>query len=179
MSSAASAATAAAASQHQRRPGAGAGSCYRARSRAAASRGGLAASLPASAGRRGFLSVAAAAEAGRNGGSGEQPGGGAGALPRQEGVAAERQELFNTIAKDGVYDELNDLLSLGQHRVWKARAPSRGAARSAEPRSARCRLTERSACTGRAQLATVMWSGAAAGDNVLDGARGRRCRRPP
>ncbi|WOL20705.1 2-phytyl-1,4-beta-naphthoquinone methyltransferase, chloroplastic isoform X1 [Canna indica] len=31
--------------------------------------------------------------------------------------SAERQALFNSIAK--VYDNLNDLLSLGQHRTWK------------------------------------------------------------
>jgi len=30
-----------------------------------------------------------------------------------------RQALFNDIAP--VYDTLNDVLSLGQHRVWKAR----------------------------------------------------------
>lgn len=36
--------------------------------------------------------------------------------------AAERQELFNRIAP--VYDNLNDLLSLGLHRVWKRMAVS-------------------------------------------------------
>eukprot|EP00958_Prasinococcus_capsulatus_P005672 scaffold547_cov384-Prasinococcus_capsulatus_cf.AAC.30 len=34
--------------------------------------------------------------------------------------AGERQELFNTISP--VYDQLNDLLSLGQHRIWKRTA---------------------------------------------------------
>jgi demethylmenaquinone methyltransferase/2-methoxy-6-polyprenyl-1,4-benzoquinol methylase len=32
----------------------------------------------------------------------------------------ERQKLFNRIAP--AYDELNDLLSLGQHRIWKRMA---------------------------------------------------------
>ncbi|KAJ7943675.1 2-phytyl-1,4-beta-naphthoquinone methyltransferase, chloroplastic [Quillaja saponaria] len=36
--------------------------------------------------------------------------------------ANERQELFNRIAP--VYDNLNDLLSLGQHRIWKRMAVS-------------------------------------------------------
>ncbi|KAJ4974951.1 hypothetical protein NE237_008125 [Protea cynaroides] len=36
--------------------------------------------------------------------------------------AVERQALFNRIAP--VYDNLNDLLSLGQHRVWKRMAVS-------------------------------------------------------
>ncbi|OMO80150.1 UbiE/COQ5 methyltransferase [Corchorus olitorius] len=36
--------------------------------------------------------------------------------------AVERQELFNRIAP--VYDNLNDLLSLGQHRIWKRMAVS-------------------------------------------------------
>ncbi|KAL5537857.1 hypothetical protein UlMin_046086 [Ulmus minor] len=36
--------------------------------------------------------------------------------------AAERQALFNRIAP--VYDNLNDLLSLGQHRIWKRMAVS-------------------------------------------------------
>ncbi|KAL7149136.1 hypothetical protein ABFS83_05G019200 [Erythranthe nasuta] len=36
--------------------------------------------------------------------------------------AAERQALFNRIAP--VYDNLNDLLSLGRHRVWKRMAVS-------------------------------------------------------
>jgi demethylmenaquinone methyltransferase/2-methoxy-6-polyprenyl-1,4-benzoquinol methylase len=35
-------------------------------------------------------------------------------------AAEERQELFNEIAP--VYDQLNDLLSLGLHRVWKRAA---------------------------------------------------------
>ncbi|XP_023002763.1 2-phytyl-1,4-beta-naphthoquinone methyltransferase, chloroplastic-like [Cucurbita maxima] len=48
--------------------------------------------------------------------------------------AADRQALFNRIAP--VYDNLNDLLSLGQHRIWKRMA--------------------------------VSWSGAKAGDCVLD-----------
>lgn len=46
----------------------------------------------------------------------------------------DRQALFNRIAP--VYDNLNDLLSLGQHRIWKRMA--------------------------------VSWSGAKAGDTVLD-----------
>ncbi|GMI87765.1 hypothetical protein like AT1G23360 [Hibiscus trionum] len=36
--------------------------------------------------------------------------------------ASDRQELFNRIAP--VYDNLNDLLSLGQHRIWKRMAVS-------------------------------------------------------
>ncbi|XP_054809481.1 2-phytyl-1,4-beta-naphthoquinone methyltransferase, chloroplastic-like [Prosopis cineraria] len=36
--------------------------------------------------------------------------------------ATERQALFNRIAP--VYDDLNDLLSLGQHRIWKRMAVS-------------------------------------------------------
>ncbi|KAK6252507.1 hypothetical protein QUC31_014227 [Theobroma cacao] len=36
--------------------------------------------------------------------------------------AGERQELFNRIAP--VYDNLNDLLSFGQHRIWKRMAVS-------------------------------------------------------
>ncbi|XP_021292955.1 2-phytyl-1,4-beta-naphthoquinone methyltransferase, chloroplastic isoform X2 [Herrania umbratica] len=36
--------------------------------------------------------------------------------------AGERQELFNCIAP--VYDNLNDLLSFGQHRIWKRMAVS-------------------------------------------------------
>ncbi|XP_038885206.1 2-phytyl-1,4-beta-naphthoquinone methyltransferase, chloroplastic [Benincasa hispida] len=48
--------------------------------------------------------------------------------------ASDRQALFNRIAP--VYDTLNDLLSLGQHRIWKRMA--------------------------------VSWSGAKAGDCVLD-----------
>ncbi|OMO78292.1 UbiE/COQ5 methyltransferase [Corchorus capsularis] len=36
--------------------------------------------------------------------------------------AVERQDLFNRIAP--VYDNLNDLLSLGQHRIWKRMAVS-------------------------------------------------------
>ncbi|XP_022131614.1 2-phytyl-1,4-beta-naphthoquinone methyltransferase, chloroplastic isoform X2 [Momordica charantia] len=36
--------------------------------------------------------------------------------------AADRQALFNRIAP--VYDNLNDLLSLGQHRIWKRMAVS-------------------------------------------------------
>ncbi|KAI4354430.1 hypothetical protein L6164_003291 [Bauhinia variegata] len=46
----------------------------------------------------------------------------------------QRQALFNRISP--VYDNLNDLLSLGQHRIWKRMA--------------------------------VSWSGAKAGDHVLD-----------
>lgn len=38
-------------------------------------------------------------------------------MPTQEGVAAERQKIFNNIAP--VYDQLNDLLSFGLHRSWK------------------------------------------------------------
>lgn len=49
-------------------------------------------------------------------------------------AAGYRQNLFNRIASN--YDHLNDLLSLGQHRIWKRMA--------------------------------VSWSGAKAGDNVLD-----------
>lgn len=49
-------------------------------------------------------------------------------------AAGYRQNLFNRIASN--YDRLNDLLSLGQHRIWKRMA--------------------------------VSWSGAKAGDNVLD-----------
>lgn len=49
-------------------------------------------------------------------------------------AAGHRQSLFNRIASN--YDQLNDLLSLGQHRVWKRMA--------------------------------VSWSGAKAGDIVLD-----------
>ncbi|KAL2510239.1 2-phytyl-beta-1 [Forsythia ovata] len=37
-------------------------------------------------------------------------------------AAAERQELFNRIAP--VYDNLNDLFSLGNHRIWKRMAVS-------------------------------------------------------
>ncbi|EFJ27545.1 hypothetical protein SELMODRAFT_96041 [Selaginella moellendorffii] len=48
--------------------------------------------------------------------------------------AAHRQRLFNRIAP--MYDNLNDVLSLGQHRIWKRMA--------------------------------VGWSGAKAGDSVLD-----------
>lgn len=40
-----------------------------------------------------------------------------GSMPVQEGVAKERQKIFNNIAP--VYDQLNDLLSLGLHRSWK------------------------------------------------------------
>lgn len=40
--------------------------------------------------------------------------------PAGEAAAAARQRLFNRIAP--VYDELNDALSLGQHRVWKRMA---------------------------------------------------------
>ncbi|PQP97088.1 2-phytyl-1 4-beta-naphthoquinone methyltransferase chloroplastic [Prunus yedoensis var. nudiflora] len=36
--------------------------------------------------------------------------------------STERQALFNRIAP--VYDNLNDLLSLGQHRIWKRMAVS-------------------------------------------------------
>ncbi|KAG7974759.1 hypothetical protein I3843_06G064400 [Carya illinoinensis] len=42
--------------------------------------------------------------------------------PRPVRCADERQTLFNRIAP--VYDNLNDLLSLGQHRVWKRMAVS-------------------------------------------------------
>lgn len=44
-------------------------------------------------------------------------------MPAQEGVAKERQQIFNNIAP--VYDQLNDLLSLGLHRSWKARTRPR------------------------------------------------------
>lgn len=46
--------------------------------------------------------------------------------PGQEG--AERQRLFNTIAP--VYDQLNDQLSLGLHRVWKRMAVKWSGART-------------------------------------------------
>ena len=46
--------------------------------------------------------------------------------PGQEGT--ERQRLFNTIAP--VYDELNDQLSLGLHRVWKRMAVKWSGART-------------------------------------------------
>ncbi|KAG5520854.1 hypothetical protein RHGRI_033429 [Rhododendron griersonianum] len=44
--------------------------------------------------------------------------------PRRRPVrcAAERQALFSRIAP--VYDSLNDVLSLGQHRIWKRMAVS-------------------------------------------------------
>ncbi|XAR48089.1 hypothetical protein NMG60_11030801 [Bertholletia excelsa] len=42
--------------------------------------------------------------------------------PRPVQCAAERQELFSRISP--VYDNLNDVLSLGQHRVWKRMAVS-------------------------------------------------------
>eukprot|EP01018_Ginkgo_biloba_P008811 Gb_01659 [translate_table: standard] len=41
---------------------------------------------------------------------------------RNRNVAADRQHLFNRIAPN--YDFLNDLLSFGQHRVWKRMAVS-------------------------------------------------------
>ncbi|WJZ80785.1 hypothetical protein VitviT2T_000672 [Vitis vinifera] len=47
------------------------------------------------------------------------------ALPsrcRSVRCADERQALFNRIAP--VYDNLNDFLSLGQHRIWKRMAVS-------------------------------------------------------
>ena len=47
-------------------------------------------------------------------------------MPGQEG--AERQRLFNTIAP--VYDQLNDQLSLGLHRVWKRMAVKWSGART-------------------------------------------------
>ncbi|KAK1325130.1 hypothetical protein QJS10_CPA01g01265 [Acorus calamus] len=43
-------------------------------------------------------------------------------LIRSASSAGERQNLFNRIAP--VYDNLNDMLSLGQHRVWKRMAVS-------------------------------------------------------
>ena len=52
-----------------------------------------------------------------------------GAAPVGEGAAG-RQVLFNNIAP--VYDTLNDVLSLGLHRVWKARRQLR-ARRAAQP----------------------------------------------
>ncbi|XP_044490490.1 2-phytyl-1,4-beta-naphthoquinone methyltransferase, chloroplastic [Mangifera indica] len=44
--------------------------------------------------------------------------------------ANERQVLFNRIAP--VYDNLNDLLSLGQHRIWKRMAVSWSGAKSGD-----------------------------------------------
>lgn len=41
-------------------------------------------------------------------------------LSTQQPVYQDRQKLFNRIAP--VYDQLNDVLSLGQHRIWKRMA---------------------------------------------------------
>lgn len=49
-------------------------------------------------------------------------------MPGQE--AAARQQLFNQIAP--VYDQLNDTLSLGQHRVWKRMAVKWSGARAGQ-----------------------------------------------
>ncbi|KAE8698965.1 2-phytyl-1,4-naphtoquinone methyltransferase [Hibiscus syriacus] len=57
----------------------------------------------------------------------------AGSRPKLTTVrcASDRQELFNRIAP--VYDNLNDLLSLGQHRIWKRMAVSwSGSAKSGD-----------------------------------------------
>ncbi|BBN10767.1 hypothetical protein Mp_5g06240 [Marchantia polymorpha subsp. ruderalis] len=47
-----------------------------------------------------------------------------------EAEMLKRQELFNTIAP--MYDNLNDWLSLGQHRVWKRMAVSWAGAKAGE-----------------------------------------------
>nr|KJB15589.1 hypothetical protein B456_002G186100 [Gossypium raimondii] len=44
--------------------------------------------------------------------------------------ASDRQQLFNRIAP--VYDNLNDLLSLGQHRIWKRMAVSWSGAKTGD-----------------------------------------------
>ncbi|RZC59285.1 hypothetical protein C5167_006588 [Papaver somniferum] len=49
---------------------------------------------------------------------------------RCSSASTQRQELFNRIAP--VYDNLNDLLSLGQHRVWKRMAISWSGARKGD-----------------------------------------------
>ena len=78
--------------------------------------------------------------------------------------AAGRQALFNNIAP--VYDTLNDVLSLGQHRIWKARRRSPACRRNALHRPARRGAD--APPLARAQEATVQWSGARAGQAVLD-----------
>ncbi|KZV52679.1 2-phytyl-1,4-beta-naphthoquinone methyltransferase, chloroplastic [Dorcoceras hygrometricum] len=60
--------------------------------------------------------------------------------------AAERQELFNRIAP--VYDKLNDLLSLGLHRVWKRMAVSWSGAKEGD--------TVLDVCCGSGDLAFLL-----------------------
>ncbi|KAI5679227.1 hypothetical protein M9H77_10177 [Catharanthus roseus] len=54
--------------------------------------------------------------------TGQSPGPNFRSKSRQVRCSEERQALFNRIAP--VYDNLNDLLSLGQHRIWKRMAVS-------------------------------------------------------
>ncbi|GBF89833.1 hypothetical protein Rsub_02537 [Raphidocelis subcapitata] len=95
---------------------------------AAAAPGAAAAARPRRSGRGAQLAAAAvevehaaaaprASTSGRDGAE-RTPGPQGAFAPGQE--AAARQQLFNRIAP--VYDELNDRLSLGQHRVWKRMA---------------------------------------------------------
>ncbi|KAI3452704.1 hypothetical protein Pfo_009368 [Paulownia fortunei] len=60
--------------------------------------------------------------------------------------AAERQALFNRIAP--VYDNLNDLLSLGRHRVWKRMAVSWSGAKEGD--------TVLDVCCGSGDLAFLL-----------------------
>ncbi|XP_073294331.1 2-phytyl-1,4-beta-naphthoquinone methyltransferase, chloroplastic [Primulina huaijiensis] len=60
--------------------------------------------------------------------------------------AAERQELFNRIAP--VYDNLNDLLSLGLHRIWKRMAVSWSGAKEGD--------TVLDVCCGSGDLAFLL-----------------------
>ena len=50
--------------------------------------------------------------------------------------AAGRQALFNNIAP--VYDTLNDVLSLGQHRIWKASSSASAASAACPAPLTRC-----------------------------------------
>lgn len=60
----------------------------------------------------------------------DQANGSGGAFFKSGREGAERQRLFNTIAP--VYDQLNDQLSLGLHRVWKRMAVKWSGARTGQ-----------------------------------------------
>mgnify|MGYP001810408706 CR=1 FL=1 len=85
-------------------------------------------SRPAASSRGQWTRPQAAQQQEAGNGSGAAPANGSGDFFAEGREATERQRLFNTIAP--VYDQLNDQLSLGLHRVWKRMAVKWSGART-------------------------------------------------